>query len=128
MKKVYCFHCQQDITPYKVWKWNICPRCFRPTPDDGSGLYLVCDNCGANMPSDAKYCPKCGYSPFGLPPRLLSASDHLNGRNVLQQIIRFGALFLSLLLSVGVLYLSFYLLFVFALVGLAYYLFTVFKH
>ena len=62
MKKFFCFHCQQDVTPYKILKWRICPHCYKLITDDGSGFYRVCEVCGANMPSDGEYCLKCGHN------------------------------------------------------------------
>lgn len=65
MKKYFCFNCQKDIIPRRVWKWRFCPHCYRRVIDDGSGFYLVCDRCGANMPANAENCSKCGHGFYG---------------------------------------------------------------
>ena len=65
MKKVFCFHCQKDVSPLKFWKWQFCPHCLHQTKDNGEGLYLVCDKCGANIPVDSFYCLKCGHGVNG---------------------------------------------------------------
>ena len=67
MKKFYCFNCQQEIEPKRILRWNFCPQCKRLTTDDGEGFYIVCDNCGANMPPLAKNCYNCGHGFHGYP-------------------------------------------------------------
>lgn len=126
MKKVFCFHCQKDITPLTFGKWRFCPHCFRQTTDNGEGLYLVCDKCGANLPVDSIYCLKCGHGVNGhrdnenflLPPV---------SKTWLHWLIQAGLLLFSLFLAVGIIYLSFYFLLIFFVLGLGYYLYNSFS-
>lgn len=122
MKKVYCFYCQQDVEPYKIWKWRICPHCFRPTEDDGEGLYLVCDKCGANMPVTAEVCPKCGCDRNGVYVAKVPCLPSL-GRSILQNLAAAGMVVVSLILFGFLLYVSFYLFAGLLFVGLLFWLF-----
>ena len=124
MKKYFCFYCQQEVLPHRLLKWRFCPHCKRLITDNGDGFYRICDNCGANMPTDASRCQKCGTA-TGLPEKTSSA---LQGDvNVwLGWLMRVGLVILSLALSVGILYVSFYLIFAIFVIGLAFYLFNLF--
>ena len=111
MKKFFCFHCQQDVEPYKILKWRICPNCRKLITDDGNGFYRVCDACGANMPSDGEYCLKCGHNLHGGPDknpemeRFLSLYKRRFWANGLLGICLVVLIFFMIL---GILYVSFY--------------------
>lgn len=126
MKKVYCFNCQKDVMPYKLWKWRFCPHCWRQTKDNGDGVYFVCDKCGANMPLDTGVCPKCGQGDFSQSPRdtqlLLSAP-----RTIIDTLIRFGLFGFSLFIAAVIIYMSFYLLLAGLVFGLGYYLYNMLR-
>jgi len=118
MKKYFCFHCQKEVAPFSFWKWRFCPHCKRRITDTGEGFYMVCDKCGANLPPDAKRCLKCGYGLTGdkdidvyAPKSFLFDNDWPN------LIIGFIALFLFLVIGLGVLYVSFYLIIFFVFIG-----------
>jgi len=123
MKKVYCFYCQQDVEPYRFWKWRICPHCLRPTEDAGEGIYLICSKCGANMPVNANVCPKCGYGKregyFVKQVPLLPSF----GKSLLQNLAAAGMVVLSLILFGFLLYISFYLFAGLFFAGLLFWLF-----
>lgn len=111
MKKVFCFHCQKDITPLKIWKWQFCPHCFHRTEDNSDGLYLVCDKCGANIPVNSFYCLKCGHGVNGHADNdmIMMLPETKNWAQRLKEI----ALFVfSIFLAAGILYLSFYFIFI----------------
>jgi ribosomal protein S26 len=118
MKKYFCFHCQKEVEPYSFWKWRFCPHCKRRITDNGEGFYMVCDKCGANLPPDAKRCLKCGHTLYGekdidvyAPRSFLFDNDWLN--------LLAAAVFLLLfiIIGLGVLYVSFYMIFFFIIVG-----------
>lgn len=126
MKKVYCFNCQKDVTSVNFGKWRFCPHCFHKLDDNGEGLYLVCDKCGANLPVNATHCLKCGHGvnghdDFEKPLSLPSAQTSLNW------LMQIGLFILSLLVAVGIIYLSFYVLLFCLIFGLGYYLYSSFK-
>ena len=124
MKKYFCFYCQQEIQPYKLLKWRFCRHCKRLITDNGEGFYRVCDSCGANIPTDAFRCPKCGTN-TGLPQP--PQTQMYSTANVwLNWLLRIALIILSLVISVGILYISFYLIFAVFVVGLAFYLFNLF--
>lgn len=111
MEKFFCFHCQQDVSPYKILKWRFCPHCRKLITDDGSGFYRVCDECGANMPSDGEYCIKCGHNLQGGADRD-SDKDRILAicrRNLWKNgFIAAAFLLFVFLLILGILYISFY--------------------
>ena len=121
MKKFYCFYCQKEVTPRRLLKWRFCPDCRHYITDKGEGFYRICDYCGANMPVEATRCLKCNHS-TGLVQEM-----PLNNTPVwLEWLFRIGLIVLSLFLAVGILYVSFYLIFAVFVLGLAFYLFNLF--
>lgn len=128
MKKLFCFHCQKDVKPFSFWKWRFCPQCKRQMTDKGDGFYMVCDRCGANLPPDAGRCLKCGQELTGdksigiyAPKSFLFDNDWPN------LIFGFIAFVLFMIVGLGVLYVSFYLIFFFVLIGLIMFLFNLLK-
>ncbi|MBR3662558.1 MAG: hypothetical protein IKN67_04690 [Alphaproteobacteria bacterium] len=120
MEKSYCYHCQKDINPQRFLWWKICPHCHRKTAANDDGLYLVCDNCGANNPVDAHICLKCGNGLNGYRPDE-SVVPYFVTHSWLVPLINFAAVFIGLLLALGILYISFYLVFVLLAVGIIWY-------
>lgn len=120
MKKYFCFYCQQDVTPYAVWKWKFCPHCYKFMQDDGNGFYMVCDRCGANMPSASNHCLKCGHGFYGNNDVILSIIPWYKKAF----IALLGVFILSffIMLGIGVLYVSFYFLIVFFIVAALFYI------
>lgn len=109
MKKFYCFYCQQEVEPRRFIKWRFCPKCGKYLKDSGEGFYRICNRCGANMPVDASACYKCGNS-TGLPEEKYTAEKFLNLSNwayFLQNCMFFA---LCIVLLIGIIYLSFYLI------------------
>lgn len=124
MKRFFCFYCQKEVEPHRLLRWRFCPQCKRLITDNGDGFYRVCDNCGANMPVDVAHCPKCGRS-TGMPETV--PTTLFKQPNVwFSWLIRIALIILSLVLSVGILYVSFYLIFAFFVIGLAFWLFNLF--
>ena len=127
MKKVFCFYCQKDVSPFKFWKWSFCPYCLHKTIDGGDGLYLVCDRCGANIPVDSEYCLKCGHGVNGNPDneQFVMLPENKSWLKLLQEA---GLFAFSILLAAGILYISVYfLLIVLALIlvlGLGYMIYS----
>lgn len=128
MKKYFCFHCQKEVAPYSLWKWRFCPQCKHRITDNGEGFYMVCDKCGASLPPDAKRCLKCGHGLLGdkdidvyAPKSLLFDTDWLN------LIAGFIALFLFLIIGLGFLYVSVYLIIFFVFLGAIMFLFNLFR-
>lgn len=120
MKKYFCFHCQQDVTPYKILKWRICPQCKKLMKDTGDGFYRVCDKCGSNMPSDAQYCLQCGHNLIGGADKNTDMDKFMSlwRKNMWQNSLLSVLLLFSALLIVSViLYFSFYFIIVFAVLG-----------
>ena len=125
MKKYFCFHCQKEVKPFSLWKWRFCPLCKRKMTDNGEGFYMVCDRCGANLPPEAGRCLKCGQTFFGVqdinvyaPRSFLFDTDWLNW------LVGAAVLFLAVIIGLGVLYVSFYLIFFFIIIGAAVSLFN----
>ncbi len=134
MKKYFCFHCQQEVTPYKILKWRICPLCKKFMSDTGDGFYRVCDRCGANMPSDAEYCLKCGHNLIGGADKNTDTDKFMSlwRKNMWQSSLLSAVLFVLALITVfAVLYFSFYFIVIFAIlsaiIGLAGYILRLFK-
>lgn len=128
MKKYFCFHCQKDVTPYSFWKWRFCPHCKRRITDNGEGFYMVCDKCGANLPPNAGQCLKCGQRLSGnkdidvyAPKSLLFDTNWFN------LIVGFIALFLFLVIGLGFLYVSVYLIIFFVFLGAIMFLFNLLR-
>lgn len=124
MNKYFCFYCQKEVEPRSFFKWRFCPFCKHRITDNGDGFYRICDNCGANMPSSAKRCLKCGHVLFDDGSNELSLTDNFDGGGLLDLAVGTAALFLSIIIGIGVLYVSFYLVFFFAVIALAVYLYN----
>ena len=121
MKNCYCFYCQENVKPLGFRKIKFCPKCKHYMTDDGEGFYKVCDDCGANMPTDAAQCLKCGYN-FKGDNALREYGFNTIKQTWIERIISVFIVFLSILVGISVLYLSFYVfLFVFV-VGLVWFL------
>lgn len=128
MKKLFCFHCQKEVEPFSLWKWRFCPQCKRQMTDKGDGFYMVCDRCGANLPPDAKCCLKCGHMLTGDKDiSVYAPKSFLFDNDWPQLIIGFITLFLFMIIGLGVLYVSFYLIFFFILVGAIMFLLGLFR-
>lgn len=128
MKKYFCFHCQKEVEPYSFWKWRFCPQCKRRITDNGEGFYMVCDKCGANLPPDAKRCLKCGYGLTGNKDiDAYAPKSFLFDTNWLNLIAGFIALFLFLIVGLGFLYVSVYLIIFFVFVGAIMFLFNLLR-
>ena len=134
MKKFFCFHCQQEVTPYKILKWRVCPHCRRLMSDDGSGFYRECDKCGANMPSDAEFCLKCGHNLVGGADKNTDMDKFVSQwrKNMWQSSLLGALLFVcALVIMFVVLYFSFYFIIIFAvlsaIIGLAGYILRLFR-
>jgi len=113
VKRFYCFYCQKNIDPFKLFKWKFCPDCKHYISDTGDGFYKVCDRCGANLPTDAADCIKCGYAFHG--DNALKEYNAIPlSRKWFEGFVSVLILFLSVLIGLGVIYLSFYaILFIF---------------
>ena len=129
MKKFFCFNCQTEVIPQKFIKWNFCPHCKHYIRVSDSGFYRVCDKCGANMPADATYCRKCRLLFDGsgkmkplFPFDLYSSSQ--NGWNWLLNAI---TLFLAIIIGIGVIYISVYVIFAFIFIALVYWIFNLLR-
>lgn len=107
MKKCYCFYCQENVEPRGFRKLKFCPQCKRFMSDEGEGFYKVCDNCGANMPTDAARCLKCGYT-FKGDNALREYGFDTVKQTWVERIISVFIIFLSILVGLSVLYVSFY--------------------
>ena len=126
MKKFFCFHCQKEVKPFGLWKWRFCPHCKHFMTDDVEGFYKVCDNCGANLSPNAASCLKCGY--------VFDGGEFFNEPMLyvkrypkwLLWLINIGILFLSAVIGLIALYLSFYVFTFLLLLGLIYFIFISF--
>lgn len=125
MKKYYCFYCQQDVAPRHFFKWRFCPHCRHYMTDSGEGFYRICDCCGANMPVDATKCIKCKQN-TGLPTQNVKTIDLNNLPLWVMWLLRFAAVAVSIIIGIGILYVSFYLIIVIFAIGLALFLFNLF--
>ncbi|MBP5215179.1 MAG: hypothetical protein J6039_01300 [Alphaproteobacteria bacterium] len=123
MKKFFCFYCQNYVSPFKFFKWRFCPHCKRFMQDNGEGFYRVCDKCGANLPADATKCLKCGYH-FGNTENQISKIGVKGLAGWQQWLVNAVFLFVSIVLGVFVLYISFYAFAFFVLVGLICFIFV----
>lgn len=126
MKKYFCFNCQQQVEPYSLWKWRFCPRCKRYMTDDGEGFYLVCDKCGANLPPNAKHCLKCGHGLNGSKDVDIYSENSPLG-NLFAWFSLALMLFLSVIIGIGVLYVSFYVILFAIFFGLVMFIFNLLK-
>ncbi len=122
MSKFYCFHCQKEVSPYHLYRWRICPHCWHKITDNGAGFYLICDRCGANMPVDAQNCPKCGAGANGNPDILPLPT--LFSQNWTAWLIRAALLFFSIILTLGIIYISFYLMSIFFVIAFIYFIYN----
>ena len=125
MKKFYCFHCQQNIEPIGFWKMRFCPHCHRYVTDKGEGFYKVCDSCGANLPADAAKCLKCGhYMEMENTMEQYGFNTYVFENQWLGWLLIAIALFLAIIVAIGVLYISFYAVAAVFIVALAAFLFN----
>lgn len=110
MKKFYCFYCQENIKPHGFLMFRYCPNCRRRITDKGEGFYKVCDICNANLPADADKCLRCGYN-FNKDHAIdnFVASRFLDKNTWLGWLLVCLALFLGIIVTLGVLYISFYI-------------------
>lgn len=109
MKKFYCFYCQQDVEPHGIWPFRSCPNCRRRITDKGEGFYKVCDVCGANLPTEASKCVRCGYN-FNTENAIenFAVGALLDRNSWLSWLVVALALFLGVILTLGLIYVSFY--------------------
>lgn len=121
MSKFYCFHCQKEVEPKEFFRRRFCPYCRHKITDSGEGLYLICDNCGANNPVNAKSCIKCG--------QILNGAEYSNislyngeDSSWLQIMINVLIIIVGIIFAGFVLYISFYLFFVCVIFSVIYYL------
>lgn len=109
MKKFYCFYCQEDVKPRGLLWFRYCPQCRRRITDKGEGFYKVCDICGANLAIDADKCMRCGYN-FNKENAVenIAAGAFLDNNTWLSWLFVAVAMFLGIVLTLGILYISFY--------------------
>lgn len=120
MKKFYCFNCQQEVEPKKIFGFGICPHCYRRIMDSGDGFYRICDKCGADNPVSARSCIKCKSNlsgEFSPDDTALTKADSL--LNILLEIAIF---IIGTVLLFFALYLSFYIFFAVAIFGAIFWL------
>ncbi len=122
MKNLYCFNCQKEVPAKGFWGINFCPFCRHRLTDNGEGFYLICNNCGANNPTNAKKCVKCGYLINGIENNEIE--NYPISRTVSSVLFDFFFLLGGIAFLALTLYLSFYLLFVFLILGIVYYFFS----
>lgn len=118
MKKLYCFNCQQEVVPEKFLGFRFCPQCKHRLTDKGDGFYLVCDNCGADNPLSAKKCVKCGYHLNAYEPTETNVEIFAKSKSIKDFVLDFLFVFGAIVFSVIILYISFYLLLVFFVIGI----------
>ena len=120
MKRFFCFHCQENIEPLGFWKLRFCPKCKRYVTDTGEGFYKVCDSCGANLPPNAEKCLKCGhFTEMQNTMEKYGFNTYVYENSWLTWLLAAAAFVIALILAVGLLYVSFYVVavvFVFALI------------
>ena len=121
MKNLYCFNCQKEVEPKSFLKLQFCPFCRHRLTDKGEGLYLVCDNCGADNPVNAKKCVKCGSFMNGAENNG-ELEIYSSQKSLSSLIMDFLLVLGGIAFSVFVLYISFYLVFVFFVFGVIWYL------
>lgn len=126
MKKFYCFYCQKDVKPFKLLQWRFCPYCRHYMSDTGDGFYKVCDECGANMPVDSVRCLKCGNT-FKGDNALKEYGFSGTNKTWFDIFISGLILILSILIGLGVLYLSFYAVLFFLVVGFVWFVLNSFR-
>lgn len=122
MSKFYCFHCQKEVEPKNFFRWRFCPHCRHLITDTDDGLYLICDNCGADNPVNAKSCIKCGYGLNGGESSEISLYNQSKADSWLQLLIDILIVIGGLIFAVFVLYISFYLVFACFAFSVVYYL------
>lgn len=128
MKKYFCFHCQKEVEPFSFFKWRFCRVCKRIITDNGDGFYMVCDKCGANLPPEAKRCLKCGHGFYGEKDvDTYAPKSFLFDTNWLNWLVGIFALFLCIIIGLGVLYISFYFIIAFAVVGAVMFMFNLLR-
>lgn len=125
MKKFYCYHCQNEVKPRGFWPFRFCPDCRRRITDKGEGFYRVCDICGANLPAKAEECMRCGYN-FKTENAVkdFEFNAFLWRNSWFSWILVFLALIIGIIITLGVLYISFYFAAAFLLVALLVVLFN----
>lgn len=128
MKKFYCFYCQQDVKPRGFWPFRICPNCNRRMSDDGSGFYKVCDVCGANLPTNAHKCVRCGYN-FNLQNAVenYEMGAFFNSNAWISWIFIVLALAVSIVAAFGLLYVMLYVIGIMAIFALVVFLFNLLR-
>ena len=118
MKKYFCFHCQENTEPVGFWKVLFCPKCKHFITDNGEGFYRVCDNCGANLPADAEKCLKCGhFMEMENTMEQYGFGTYVYRNSWLNWLMAFLAFVFAVIVALGVLYVSIYVVafvFVFA--------------
>ena len=114
MKKYFCYHCQEEVTPYgitcKKLRWLFCPKCLRRITDDGSGFYRICDYCGANIAPDAAACPKCGYIFDGQALAEQEQADFVRKIRFYDVVLGIALLCTCFVVAFALFYISFYIL------------------
>lgn len=127
MKRYFCFHCQQEIEPYKLFKWRFCPKCYHIITDQGDGFYRVCDVCGANMPTDAMKCLKCDnvFDENALVEKNMAA--FIQKRKIYDVLIGAAVLCLAFMAAFALFYVSFYVLVIIFIAGIINWLFHAVK-
>ena len=111
MKKFYCFYCQEDVKPHGFWLFRFCPNCHRHMTDKGEGFYKVCDVCNANLPTDASKCVRCGYH-FNKESAVenFELGALLDKNTWLSWALIVVALAIGVILLLGIIYVSFYVI------------------
>ena len=128
MRNLFCFNCQKEVKSRQIFKWHFCSQCWCYLKDSDNGFYRICDACGANMPANAEYCRKCRLLFDGSGKRKQSMFVLQNMRkNGWGWLIDGITLFLAVLIGLGVLYISFYLILVFFFIGLVYWIFNILR-
>lgn len=125
MKKIFCYHCQQEVKPYGFSKLRFCSQCYRRLTDDGKGFYRVCENCSANMPPDADCCLKCGHSLNSSADKIIS--PYSAKELILSWLLGIFAIIFGIFIISGILYISFNLIAVFLVFAAIYWLYYFIK-
>ncbi|MBR3501579.1 MAG: zinc ribbon domain-containing protein [Alphaproteobacteria bacterium] len=125
MKKFFCFYCQEEVEPKQILRWRFCPHCKRPMSDEGEGFYIVCDNCGANMPPLAENCLKCGHGFRGASD--ISVVKRAWDRTyLLEWLAKIGLFIVGVILCIGFIHFMFYLLLAVALLSAVFFFYDLF--
>ncbi len=122
MNNFYCFNCQKEVEPKSIFGIRFCPICGKRITDSGEGFYLVCDNCGANNPINAEKCIKCNNRFNNITN--IDENVYPTNKTLTSLILDFLFVIGGIAFSVLILYISFYLVFVFFVIGVIYFLFS----